>query len=126
MIDFYPTLADLCGLDAPANLSGVSLKAALNDPSARPRTDALTQYDAGYSLRAGQYRYTEWGEDGSVGAELYDHDSDPEELVNLARRPEFASIVGRLSMRIRQRIADAQKKPAGLVQKQPAPRRRKK
>jgi iduronate 2-sulfatase len=125
MIDFYPTLADLCGLDAPANLSGVSLKPALNDPSARPRKDALTQYDVGYSLRAGQYRYTEWGEDGSLGAELYDHESDPQELTNLAGRPESASIIKRLSMRLRERIADAQKKPAGLVQKQPTPRRQK-
>jgi iduronate 2-sulfatase len=126
MIDFYPTLADLCGLDAPANLSGVSLKPALNDPSARPRKDALTQYDVGYSLRAGQYRYTEWGENGAQGAELYDHNSDPEELTNLAGSPESASIVKRLSTRLRERIADAQKQPTGLVQKPAAARRRKK
>lgn len=126
MIDFYPTLADLCGLEAPANLSGVSLKPVLNDPSARPRTDALTQYNVGYSLRAGQYRYTEWGRNGALGAELYDHASDPEELTNLARRPESATIVRQLSMRLRERIAEAQKKPDGLVQKQPVPKRRKK
>ena len=125
MIDFYPTLADLCGLEAPANLSGVSLKPALSDPSARPREDALTQYDSGYSLRAGQYRYTEWGKDGSLGAELYDHETDSNELVNLAARPESAPIIKRLSMRLRERIADALKQPAGLVQKQPAPRRNK-
>ena len=126
MIDFYPTLADLCGLEAPANLSGVSLKPALHDPSARPRTDALTQYDVGYSLRAGQYRYTEWGKNGALGAELYDHESDPGELTNLARRPESATIVRQLSMRLRERIADAQKKPDGLVQKQPIRKRRSK
>lgn len=125
MIDFYPTLADLCGLEAPANLSGVSLKPALHDPSARPRTDALTQYDVGYSLRAGQYRYTEWGKNGALGAELYDHETDPEELTNLARRPESATIIRQLSMRLRERIAEAQKKPDGLVQKQPVPKRRK-
>jgi iduronate 2-sulfatase len=116
MIDFYPTLADLCGLDAPSNLSGVSLKPALNDPAARPRRDALTQFDVGYSLRAGQYRYTEWGEDGALGAELYDHDSDPDELDNLASRPDSASLIKRLSNRLRQRIVQAQTVPAGLVQ----------
>jgi iduronate 2-sulfatase len=126
MIDFYPTLADLCGLDAPSNLSGVSLKPALNDPSARPRHDALTQYDVGYSLRAGQYRYTEWGKDGALGAELYDHESDPQELTNLAGRPESVSIIKRLSTRLRERIVDARKKPAGLVQKEPVARRKKK
>ncbi|NQV24260.1 MAG: hypothetical protein HQ518_07810 [Rhodopirellula sp.] len=71
-------------------------------------------------------RYTEWGEDGSLGAELYDHESDPAELVNLAGRPESASIIKRLSLRIRERIADAQEKPAGLVQKPSVSQRKKK
>lgn len=119
MIDFYPTLADLCGLEAPANLSGVSLKPVLSDPTARPRQDSLTQYDVGYSLRVSHYRFTEWGKDGALGAELYDHETDPEELVNLAGRPDSASIVKRLSRRLRERIAAAQKKPVGLVQKLP-------
>lgn len=124
MIDFYPTLADLCGLEAPANLSGVSLKPALNDPSARPRTDALTQYDVGYSLRAGQYRYTEWGENGSLGAELYDHKTDPEELDNLADSTASETMVRRLSKRLRARIAEARQKPGGLLQKQPSTKRK--
>jgi iduronate 2-sulfatase len=125
MIDFYPTLAELCGLDAPANLPGVSLKAAMDDPSARPRKDALTQYGIGYSLRTSRYRYSEWGENGSQGAELYDHDSDSEELVNLASQPESAAIAKRLSKRLRQRIAEAQKKPTGLVQVEPKPKAKK-
>ena len=126
MIDFYPTLAELCGLDAPTNLSGVSLKAALNDPSARPRTDALTQYDVGYSLRTERYRYTEWGENGSLGAELCDHETDPEELDNLADSAASETILNRLSKRLRQRIADARTKPTGLQQKPPVQKRRKK
>lgn len=126
MIDFYPTLADLCGLVAPTNLSGVSLKPALNNASARPRTDALTQYDSGYSLRAGKFRYTEWGENGSLGAELYDHETDPEELDNLVDSAASEAIVSRLSKRLRQRIAEARTKPKGLLQKPPVQRRKKK
>ena len=60
MIDFYPTLADLCEVDAPKNLSGVSLKPTLDDPKARPRDSALTQYATGYTLRTDSHRYTEW------------------------------------------------------------------
>jgi iduronate 2-sulfatase len=125
MIDFYPTLADLCGLEAPDNLSGVSLKAALSDPSARPRKDALTQYDVGYSLRTSQYRYTEWGENGSQGAELYDHRTDAAELVNLFNGTESEAVVERLSKQLRQRIAEAQRKPTGLVQVEPKPKAKK-
>lgn len=119
MIDFYPTLADLCGLKAPANLSGVSLLPALNDASARPRNDALTQYDAGYSLRNDRYRYTEWGQAGALGAELYDHHSDPQELNNLAGTEEAESIVKQLSGRLQERIARAQQEPEGLLQRPP-------
>jgi iduronate 2-sulfatase len=45
----------------------------------------------GYSLRTARWRYTEWGDAGKHGAELYDHDRDPGELTNLADRPEHAA-----------------------------------
>jgi arylsulfatase A-like enzyme len=90
MIDYFPTLAELCHVQGPEALAGVSLVPVLNDVSARPRADALTQYANGYSLRTPRFRYTEWGEEGALGNELYDHASDPAEMVNLAGRPEQA------------------------------------
>lgn len=116
MVDFYPTLAELCGLTAPKYVAGVSLVPALKDTAARPRDSAFSQYANGYSIRTERYRYTEWGEGASEGAELYDHEADPQELVNLARRPERADIVRRLSARLRQRIAAAAEAPAGVRQ----------
>jgi len=116
MVDFYPTLAELCGLSTPKYISGVSLAAALSDADAKPRDSALTQYANGYSLRTARYRYTEWGENGAEGAELYDRNSDPEELVNLANREEHAAVVQRLSPMLRSRISAAKRVPAGLKQ----------
>ena len=116
MLDFYPTLAELCELSAPEYLSGVSLAPVLRDPGAMPRTAALTQYATGYSIRTPRYRYTHWGEEGADGAELYDHESDPQELVNLANRPEQADTAAQLSKLLRQRIAEARRKPDGVVQ----------
>jgi arylsulfatase A-like enzyme len=116
MVDFYPTLAELCGLRGPRFLSGVSLVPVLKDPNARPRPCALTQYASGYSIRTSRHRYTEWGENGSEGAELYDHQSDPQELVNLANRPDHAQTVGQLSSTLRQRISEAGRIPEGIVQ----------
>lgn len=116
MIDFYPTLAELTGLTAPGNLSGVSLVPTLHNVSARPRNAALTQYANGYSLRTERYRYTEWGADGSDGAELYDHNTDPKELNNLAFQSDTLDVQKRLSRQLRNRIANAQTTPAGLKQ----------
>ncbi len=116
MIDFYPTLADLCGLRGPKSLSGVSLAPVLQDPSATPRKAALTQYANGYSIRTPRYRYTEWGKDGAEGAELYDHDSDREELVNLASRAKHAATLKQLSTLLRQRITAARRPPEGVRQ----------
>lgn len=116
MVDFYPTLAELCGLTPPASISGKSLVPALLDPSASPRRYALTQYESGYSLASSRYRYTEWGENGTDGNELYDHQNDPEELRNLAGDPAHQDLVKRLATELHQRIAAAQAAPKGVKQ----------
>ena len=50
----------------------------------------------GYSLRTPRWRYTEWDE-GRLGRELYDHDTDPHEITNSAQDPAHANVVKRLS-----------------------------
>lgn len=116
MVDFYPTLAELAGLETPAFASGVSLVPALKDPNALPRTSAFTQYLNGYSIRTARYRYTEWGEDAAEGKELYDHRSDAAEMVNLANDPAYAEARVNLATVLRDRIAEANKTPKGIKQ----------
>jgi len=116
MLDFYPTLATLCDLPAPHYLSGVSLQPVLEDVRAMPRKSALTQYANGYSIRTGRYRYTEGGSEGSDGAELYDHQTDPQEMVNLAGEESQAATIERLSKLLRQRVEIARTPPEGVKQ----------
>lgn len=116
MVDFYRTLADLCGIEAPGTVTGLSLAPALVDTSKTIRSSALTQYSSGYSLRTARYRYTEWGQDGAGGAELYDRGKDPEELVNLAGKVELKSTRQELSAQLRKRVVAARRKPKGLTQ----------
>ncbi|MEQ8789362.1 MAG: sulfatase [Pirellulaceae bacterium] len=112
LVDLYPTLADLCDLPPPAGLEGVSLRPLLADPTATVKDAALSQHPRpnyirgeapqtmGYSLRTDRYRYTEWREFESgkiVARELYDHQSDPGETVNLAGSTDRQETVDRLT-----------------------------
>jgi len=122
LIDLYPTLTELCGVKAPANLQGQSLVPMLKDPAAKGRGWALSQVVRGggfnrmgasaaigdngkrffgYALRTPRWRYIEWDQ-GRQGRELYDHENDPKELTNLADRPEHAETIAQLSAQIQQ------------------------
>lgn len=101
LIDLYPTLLDLCGLPANNKTVGRSLKPLLLNPKAKWNFPALTyRKDGGKSIRTERYRYIEYG-DGSM--ELYDHQADPNEWVNLVPNPDSA---GALKM-MRRKLAES-------------------
>ena len=99
LVDIYPTLADLCGLQAPAYLDGKSLRPVLDDASVSVKPAAFTQVQrgkfAGYSVRTAQFRFTLW-DGGEQGVQLYDLGADPGESKNLANDPAHAGTVAEL------------------------------
>ncbi|MGQ9505908.1 MAG: sulfatase [Thermogutta sp.] len=106
-VDIYPTLCELCGLPIPDGLEGTSLAPLFDDPNRPWKTAAFSQYPRsgvmGYSMRTDRYRYTEWRprKGGTpVAIELYDHESDPQENVNLASRPEYQKLIGELKKQL--------------------------
>ncbi len=117
-VDIYPTVADLAGVTAPSNLAGISLRPLIEDPLAawdsvavtqvlRPADDRLPEPVMGCSIRDERYRYTEWGESGKHGIELYDHHADPGEFQNLAIHPDSAAqlAIERLRPQLRARAS---------------------
>ncbi len=113
MVDFYPTLSQLAGLSDRKTISGKSLVAALKDPAAIVRDSAFSQCYGGYSLRVKDFRITIWGKDGQAGVELYDHRTDPAEMVNVAGQQDYQQIQDALFVRIKERIAQARLAPQG-------------
>ena len=97
LVDLYPTVADLCGLQPPGYLSGTNLTPLLKKPHKKWNGAAYTQVHRngkefmGRTVRTQRWRYTEW-DNGKKGAELYDHKSDPHEYKNLADDPAYADI----------------------------------
>jgi arylsulfatase A-like enzyme len=90
-VDMYPTLCELCGIEVPNHVEGSSFLPLLANPAQEWKPAVFSQYPRGevmgYTMRTNRYRYTEWkaNKDGSVAArEVYDHESDPQENVNIA------------------------------------------
>jgi iduronate 2-sulfatase len=99
LVDLYATLADLCGLPAPAGVEGQSVRLLVENPEGawdRPaRTQVVHGKVMGRSVRTDRWRYTEW-DGGKAGSELYDQQTDPHEYHNLAGDPKHADIVATL------------------------------
>ena len=97
LVDIYPTLADLAGLQPPDDLQGFSLAPLLDNPKAAWDHAAYTQVERGpgYSVRTEKWRYNEW-DLGAKGIELYNEMNDPDELHNLATDPEYQDVVARM------------------------------
>ncbi len=85
MIDFYPTLIELCGLPEKSNLDGRSFAPLLDDPTLTWDYPTFTIHGEGNaSARNNRWRYIRYN-DGTQ--ELYDLKHDPQEWTNLAANP---------------------------------------
>lgn len=107
MVDIYPTLVELCGLEMPPGLDGQSMVPLIENPDLPGKPYAVTQVTRGsgknlfhgYSVRTARWRYTEW-DSGVKGVELYDHENDPAEMRNLGDDPRYADVRAELKMLI--------------------------
>ena len=114
LIDIYPTLMDLTDIITPKHVVGRSLVPIIENVNATVRESALTRWRKGYSIKTTRYRLTKWGVNGEFGYELYDHQNDKNELINLANNKKYKDIMDSLKLMIEQRILDASIKPEGL------------
>ena len=121
LVDLYPTVTEILGINPPHEMEGISLLPLLKNPNQPWKTAAFSQYPRsvgedelerrawdlmGYTIRTDRYRLTRWDSvyvEGQVeGLELYDHSVDPEENFNVARESRYAHIVKELSHRLDQ------------------------
>jgi len=113
LVDLFPTLTDLAGVDAPKYLQGKSIRPQLKNPNLAGKEEAYTVVARGSrmgrSLRTQRYRYAEWN--SPELAELYDLDADPREFTNLVNEPKHAELRQRLSARLKVLSA---RRPNGL------------
>jgi uncharacterized sulfatase len=101
-VDIYPTVADYCGVKAPHQLAGQTLRPLLQNPSGKGRDAAFTLVmrgqHYGQAVRTERWRYIQWT-DGQ--AELYDELNDPDETRDVAGDPANAALIEDLKARLK-------------------------
>lgn len=91
LLDIYPTLVDLCHLPESEKLEGTSLTPLIKKPEMTWEKPVVsTWYYKNHSIRSNHWRYIHY-RDG--GEELYNHDKDPGEHINLANDPRYAKVI---------------------------------
>jgi len=106
-IDIYPSLCELAGLPLPEHLEGTSFVPLLRDPRGKGKAWTAGRFRLGDTIRTDRYRYTEYHSDGGkfLARMLYDHQSDPDENVNIAELPENAAIVEEFGKQMKEHLA---------------------
>jgi iduronate 2-sulfatase len=122
-VDIYPTLCEMSGLPVPDHLQGYSLVPLLSDPDRTWKKAAFSQFllgrfgpaetrqqeRMGYAIRTDRYRYVEWyawdktlnTREDLIARELFDHETDPGENVNLAEVAGYEDTVAFLSLQLK-------------------------
>jgi len=108
-IDIAPTLLEWAGAEVPAYMNGMSMLPLFNGKKDPVWRDSIfyeyywewnyPQTPTVHGIRTEQYKYMHyhgiWDDD-----ELYDIESDPDEMQNLIHEPEFQDIVKDLNNRV--------------------------
>ncbi|NME70620.1 sulfatase [Flammeovirga aprica] len=110
LVDVYPTITELIGLENPSSVKGTSLVPLLQDPKNKAfQKPALTYAKRGdflgKSVRTDRYRYTQWGDDPTQ-SELYDYEVDPKEYKNKVNDPEYAEVLKEMRAIFHQKVSE--------------------
>ena len=122
LLDLYPTVAGLAGLETSPYLQGKSLIKTLDDPSVELRDFAFSitvrQGKFDYLLRDHKWAYIQYDEDAGSGMELYDMEYDPKQYNNLAYNPMYANIVKEFQEKLKKKLKEVRNNDLGIKYRQ--------
>jgi iduronate 2-sulfatase len=107
LLDLYPTLAGMCGLEAQERLQGKDVSKMLDDPGHSVRDAAFCVAPArkGFLLREEEWSYIQYGEKAEKGIELFDVKNDPKQYVNLAKKKKYQPVVKAFQKKMAAKLA---------------------
>lgn len=127
-IDLAPTLLDFAGADIPRHIQGRSWKPIVEGKDRQGRSDWLYEYfweksypfdPTQYGIRTTRYKYIRYPDIGNRDPdypmpgelpydELYDLESDPLEMRNLARDPAASGLLAKMQDLLKRRLEETE------------------
>ncbi len=106
LLDLYPTVSKLCGLEVPKRLQGKDISKTVDDPDTEVRNTAFCVNGKGFLLRDDDWAFIQYKEDASKGIELFDVRKDPLQYTNLAEDPKHAEVVKAFRAKLKAKLAE--------------------
>jgi len=101
LLDIFPTLCDVIGLPVPKTVEGKSFAAAFRNPRTRARDALYFSYmNVQRAVREGRYKLIEYHVKGKRTTQLFDLETDPLEMNNLASDDNHKEALARLRERL--------------------------
>lgn len=115
LLDLYPTVSSLCGLEVPARLQGKNLTPLLDDPRRKVRDTTFTVdgRNNAFLLREEKWACIQYGEDAAKGIELFDMEKDPRQFTNLASSPGHQVIVAGFKAKLAAKLKEVRANDLG-------------
>ena len=106
LLDLYPTISRLCGLEVPNHVQGKDISIMLDQTEAEVHQAvfSVAPMRKGFLLREQKYAYIQYGEDAANGIELYDTEKDPKQYTNLAMQAEYQSLVSNFKQKMQEKL----------------------
>ena len=114
LLDLYPTLSNLCGLEVPKHLQGKDISMMMTDPAKEVRSAAFSVNGKGFLLREQDWAYIAYGKNGQGDEELFDMKQDPKQFTNLAKDPKHAQIIARFQKQMATKLREVRTNDLGL------------
>ncbi|MDE0859686.1 MAG: sulfatase [Akkermansiaceae bacterium] len=114
LLDLYPTLSNLCGLEIPDRLQGKNISSVFDNPKHEVRDAAFSVNGKGFLLREHDWAYIQYGNTGNKGEELFDMKKDPKQYTNLASDPKHAAVITRFRQKMKAKLSEVRANDLGL------------
>ena len=116
LLDLYPTIAELAGIETSTHLQGKSLAKTIENPNYEVRKMAFSVSQGGktFLLRTEKWAYIQYDEDAASGMELFDMENDPKQFTNLAGKAAYAKTVSFFQKELRKKLTEVRINDLGI------------